>query len=48
MSDVPEWVTCLRCLYLLGWYVPLVKLREHQTVERLASNPCALRSVYTT
>lgn len=26
-------VTCLRCLYLLGRYVPLVKLREHQAAE---------------
>lgn len=27
-------VTCLRCLYQMGLYVPLVKLREHQAFEQ--------------
>lgn len=26
-------VTCLRCLYRMGLYVPLVKLREHQDTQ---------------
>lgn len=29
----PGAVTCLVCLYHLGLYVPLVKLREHQNAE---------------
>ena len=27
-------VTCLRCLFYLGLYVPLVKLKEHQAQRR--------------
>ena len=31
-------VTCLRCLYWLGRYVPLGKLREHQAAQRARLN----------
>lgn len=39
MSSYPEDVTCLVCLYQMGYYVPLSKLREHQAMQRRV-NPC--------
>jgi hypothetical protein len=39
-------VTCRRCLYYIGFYVPLVKLKEHQAMQRLAGNPCNLHPAY--
>lgn len=40
----PESVTCLVCLYHLGRYVPLSKLREHQHRERSADAVALLSS----
>lgn len=44
LSDVPEWVDCRRCMYLIGWYVPLTKLREHQLDQRLSARIRARRA----
>jgi hypothetical protein len=40
-------VTCLICMYHLGLYVPLVKLKEHQFMQRLMTNPAGLFRAYT-
>lgn len=35
IADTDEQITCRLCLYWLGQYVPLSRLREHQAAQRM-------------
>lgn len=46
MTADPSEVDCRICMYRIGWYVPLVKLREHQYEMRAHAYRANLRRAF--
>jgi hypothetical protein len=38
LAEIEGEVTCLRCMYHLGLYVPLSRLAEHKMIQRLRAD----------